>query len=254
MTVLVAIPYYRCGPWIERCVRSCLAQTYEDIVVLVAGDGDDPRPYLQDVHDSRLVVEVFPTNWGAPHTQQAMLLASPFEWYAPMGADDWLEPEHIEACLAVRNRLVGLGAVYWHQGTADAPARVKKVDYETGTFMTELLVSVGGYGAHEKCGQDITLLKLLRTVYPMAYQMRPTYHRFKRPGSLTTDPATGHHSALRQGIWVRNDAMRRAVKRYGGQVALIKAYRESLYPPDVRAALDARVAQLVPALAAAAAA
>ena len=98
MTVLVAIPYWTtAAPYIDEAVASALAQTERDLVVMVAGDGVEPPV---TVRDPRLVVVSFPTNEGAPATQQAMLLASPFEWYAPMGADDRLDPDYLEGLLA----------------------------------------------------------------------------------------------------------------------------------------------------------
>ena len=82
MTIMVAIPYFSTAEaFIDEAVASVVGQRHDDLICLVAGDGVEPPVTLRD---PRVRVVTFPTNEGTPATQQAMLLASPFDWYAPM--------------------------------------------------------------------------------------------------------------------------------------------------------------------------
>ena len=94
-TVLVCVPYHEStSHLVEKAVRSILAQTHRDLVCVVVGDGAEPP--LAGVKDSRLVVYTNRVNRGAYFSQMVALGASPFEWYAPIASDDWVDPEHIE--------------------------------------------------------------------------------------------------------------------------------------------------------------
>ena len=175
MTVLVAIPYWRCADYIDAAVDAVLAQTYRDLVCLVAGDGEVP-PVVR--MDDRLAVVAFPTNLGAPATQQAMLLGSPFGWYAAHGADDWADPEYLERLMALGTPANGSRAL-WHE----YPDRTVLVTGDTahvefGVFDTDLLRSLGGYGVDRRCGQDTLLYEdILPAFAPVAWCDEPAYHK-----------------------------------------------------------------------------
>ena len=241
MTVLVAIPFWRCGPHVAKAVESVLAQTHRDLVVMVAGDGDDPEPHLRGIDDPRLVVVAFPDNLGAPHTQQAMLLGSPHEWYAPMGADDWLDRDYLARLLALGGDANSVGAWYRHQGRR---VEVRRTSVEVGVYRSELIRSLGGYGVTMRCSQDVLLYwRLTAAVTERRMLAHPAYHRLIRPGeSLTRSRATGHGSAYRQAAAAHNEAVFARCMEIGvGDLAGIRAYRESLVPTDLAEALAARV-------------
>ena len=231
MTVLVAIPYWTtAAPYIDEAVASALAQTERDLVVMVAGDGVEPPV---TVRDPRLVVVSFPTNEGAPATQQAMLLASPFEWYAPMGADDRLDPDYLEGLLAGS----GKARSSWRLYHFDDEREWVKEDFagnpahtEFGIFDTDTLRSVGGYGVERRCGQDTLLyLGLLPHVTPIDRMPGPRYHKRLHGASLTHDEATGHGSAYRTEVITHNDAVMTTLVNWGfGDLARIRAFREWL--------------------------
>jgi hypothetical protein len=243
MTVLVAIPV---GPGIppellDKAVRHALAQTAE-VVVLAAGDG--VKPDIGFRHD-RLVVGTFPTNMGAPATQQAMILGSPFPWYAPHGADDWIERHHVATLLALRSKVNGSGAIYYHEGRVIRVYRSSRTYIEFGVLDTALLRAVGGYNAAEPCGQDSVLISVLVGTVGRLLRLsaRPTYHKLHRENSLTHDPATRGGSELRTGVRLRNRAALAEMERIGWRnTAAIKAYRDGLVPQEIQSQLEDRVA------------
>lgn len=256
MTVTVAIPWYGRADLLEHCVETVLAQSFRDIHVLVVGDGAEPP---LKVRDSRLDVWHIPHNRGTYYVHQLMLQASPHQWYAPVDADDCLSPEHLATMLRQRkgsamvapNKLCGHSSGRCeHRG--GGPGHIYGSGrYHVGLFRRDLLVSVGGYDPTERIGGDTMLLRLLRLAYPAdirtvddaAYLAAPTYHRVRRAGSLTRDPATNHKSPARKAMKKRNHAhLVRCTKLRTPE--RIRAYREESVPLALAAELAGHVETL----------
>jgi glycosyltransferase involved in cell wall biosynthesis len=228
VTVLVAVPYYGVPDLVERAVCSVLAQTYRDLVCVVIGDGDEPP--LAKVKDPRLVVYTLPNNRGAYFSQMVALGASPHEWYAPVAADDWVDPDHIEK-LAAHGTDMASGAVWFHLD-GRKPKILHKL-YEVGMYRTERMLAVGGHNPAERLGQDSLTLRVMRIVAPLEATTEPTYHRYSRPGSLCTDPATKKGSPARNAMRQRNRVIVARCERLR-TAERIKEYRASLVPPAIR--------------------
>src|SRR3990167_1111138 len=242
MTTLIAIPYWNVpGELIDKAARHALAQTAET-VVLVVGDGQ--KPPVSFTHD-RLVVRRFPEHRGAPFDQQAMILGSPFPWYAPHGADDWIEPNHVASLLALRFPVAGSGSIFYHEGSRVRVLRSSRTYVEFGVLDTALLRSIGGYNAAEPCGQDSVLISVLLGSAGKRLTRNPTYHKLHRADSLTHHPDTRGGSLLRTGVRVRNRVILAECQRIGwSKRPAIKAYRDSLVPASLRAELDDRAADV----------
>jgi len=219
--VLVSIPTYKTpAGMLERAVKSVLAQTHRNLQVVVIADGPqdlDPLP-----KDDRLVVFQLRENHGTYFAQQVSLMASPYGWYAPHGSDDWCDPEHIEKLLAMESSAVASGAVWWHQ--EGHPVKIHRANYEVGLFATERLRDFGGYNPSERMGQDSLTLKLLGITGGFVSTTEPTYHRVRRPGSLTTHPDTKIGSVGRNEMRRRNRAIWATVmnKKDPLEIALIR--------------------------------
>lgn len=241
MTVTVAMPYYGCPDLVERAVRCVLAQTHRDLRVLVIGDGEDPP--LSNVMDSRLEVYRLPENHGAYFALQLALRATPDAWFAPFGADDTADPEHIENLLRVAAKdnveAVYAGSVWWGTGYE----RQRDAAYEVGAYTPSRLLSFGGYNPAERIAQDTLMIHLLRISGTFSYTRQPTYHRVKRPGSLTTATETGLNSPARMAVRQRNLKTYHRCRKLG-EPRLMREYREELVPRNVRIALDTHVAIL----------
>jgi hypothetical protein len=197
-------------------VRSVLAQTDRDIHLLVVGDGEEPP--LGHVTDSRLDVHRLRANRGTYFVHQVMLHASPHEWYAPVDADDWIEPEHLERMAALGSDAVATGTVWFHStagikvwGLVDK----RRPWYHVGRFATARMRGVGGYDPGERVGQDTLILRMLRVSGGLTRWAPPdpTYHRFRHSGTLTTSPATGLRSPERNAARRRNARVYAAADR-----------------------------------------
>lgn len=235
--ILVAMPYWRAADYIHEAVTSIMAQTYRDFVCLVAGDGD--TPYV-NVRDNRLRIIDFPTNEGAPMTQQAMLLGSPHEWYAPFGADDWADPDYLAKLMALDGDARGSRVVWLHRDNGVGARLASTAWVEFGVFRAGLLRSVGGYGVDRRCGQDTLLYEnVLPLVAEVAWQTSPAYHKRLHAGSLTQSKETGFHSPYRNEVIHHN---RKVAERCGNlrNAERIREYRDTLLTDAMRATLAER--------------
>lgn len=256
MTTLVAIPYFRTAPYVERAVRSVLAQTDRDLVCVVIGDGEVPP--LPPIHDDRLIVYSYPRNRGVYFAQDVAIWASPFEWYAIVAADDWVDPDHLER-LREQDADLACGALWAHgegpdycgqDNASHAACRGRLVHkaYEVGIYRVARYCEIGAHNPTERMGQDSLTLKVMRIVAPIGASTVPTYNRLFRPGSLCTDPETKNGSPARTAMRQRNRAIvhqceriaRRTMNR-DERATWIRAYRDSLVPPEIKAELAERV-------------
>jgi glycosyltransferase involved in cell wall biosynthesis len=248
MTTLVAIPFYGRPDLLPKAVKSALRQTVKDIIVVVYADGEMP-PKLPK--DSRLRVHVSPVNRGPYFAFQAMLLASPHEYIAPVGADDWLEPDHLEQMMPAVERFTAVttGRVFWHtpeRGLLKIAKVARGYGYEVGLFRTDRLLGIGGWDPNERVGQDSLIVQLLPLTGGRRISGVPTYHRLRRPGSLSTSDETGNKSRYRDAVRERNRRVLQQCRKLARRPALgsVRDYRASLVPPEIKDALDAEVAVL----------
>lgn len=244
MTVLIAIPV---GPGVpgellDKAARHALAQTHRDLVVLMVGDGLVPPV---TVRDDRLVVGAFPVNRGAPFTQQAMILGSPFEHYAPHGADDWIDRRHVANLVALRAPAAGSRSIWYHrEGAAPELLRSSRTYIEFGVFRTDRLRAVGGYNPAEPCGQDSVLISILLMTGGVRMAAATTYHKLHREDSLTHHPDTRGGSPLRTGVRLRNREVLIRCQALRWRPSAVRAYRESLVPAGLRRELEDRAGEV----------
>lgn len=239
MTVLVAMPYYRHAQHLDKAVRSVLAQTVRDVHLLVLGDGEEPPLRTRD---SRVDAFTLPTNHGTYFCHQLMVMASPHRWYAPVDSDDWVEPDHLEQLLAYGSEAVSTGSVWFHRGDEArvySGSKTRRAYFHVGLFGTERLRSIGGYDPTERIGQDTVLMRMLRVSGELVRHLPdpPTYHRVRRPHTLTTDPLTGHGSPARLATKNRNMQVYRAADHLRDAEA-IRAWRLRRIPDPVKAELE----------------
>lgn len=95
-TISVVIPTRSRPGLVTRAVRSALAQTVEDIEVIVVIDGPDPetRAALATLSERRLRVIELPERGGAPEARNVGVRQAQGTWTALLDDDDeWLAPK-----------------------------------------------------------------------------------------------------------------------------------------------------------------
>ncbi|HWM09615.1 MAG TPA: glycosyltransferase family 2 protein [Solirubrobacteraceae bacterium] len=140
--VSVAIPTFNRRETLRRAVESALAQTHEDLEVVVSDNAstDGTEDLLRELgRDGRLRVVRQPVNRGMVANLDAVLRLTRGDAAMLLSDDDWLDPRCVELALAALNgapgRVAALGRVAYVGGdreveagqpaplTADDPAR-----------------------------------------------------------------------------------------------------------------------------------
>ena len=101
MTVSVILPIFKVEPFIERCVRSLMVQTFEDVEFIFV---DDASPDKSISIAKRVVSEysknvrfiTHPVNKGLPAARNTGLAVATGEFLYHCDSDDWLESNFLE--------------------------------------------------------------------------------------------------------------------------------------------------------------
>lgn len=98
-SVSIIIPLYNSALYIEKCVRSCLAQTYENIEVIVVDDGstDNGLSVVKTIATKDKRVRAFRKNNGGVSSARNMgIEKAGGEFVCFVDADDYLDVDFIE--------------------------------------------------------------------------------------------------------------------------------------------------------------
>ncbi len=94
--VSIIIPVYNASFYLEKCIRSILAQTLEEIELIIVNDGstDDSVTIVRDFEkeDKRIIV-INSVNRGVSAARNKGLEIANGEWIAFADADDWMQPD-----------------------------------------------------------------------------------------------------------------------------------------------------------------
>lgn len=99
--VSVVVPIYNVEPYLRECVDSILAQTYQNVEIILVDDGaTDGCPGICDEYDSKYpnVTAVHKLNGGLSDARNAGLALAKGEFVTFVDSDDWLAPQMIERC------------------------------------------------------------------------------------------------------------------------------------------------------------
>lgn len=92
----VIVPVYNVEPYLQRCLESICAQTYQALEIICINDGstDNSGKILDDFseHDSRIKI-IHQKNQGISAARNAGLKAASGKWLTWVDSDDYLEPD-----------------------------------------------------------------------------------------------------------------------------------------------------------------
>lgn len=96
MKISVIVPVYNCAPYVERCVRSIMSQTHDDLEIICVDDGstDDSGLILDQLacEDARIQV-IHQDNAGVSAARNAGIDAASGEFITFVDSDDAIEPD-----------------------------------------------------------------------------------------------------------------------------------------------------------------
>ncbi len=102
MKISVVVPVYNCAPYVERCIRSILAQTHTKLEIICVNDGstDDSGTILDKLacEDTRVRV-IHQKNAGASAARNTGIDAATGELITFVDSDDAIEPDMYETLL-----------------------------------------------------------------------------------------------------------------------------------------------------------
>ena len=111
--ISIIVPVYNAQPFLERCLKSVLGQTYKDIQLVLVDDGSvDRSGQICDefaAKDSRVLV-IHQKNAGVSAARNAGLQAATGEYIGFVDADDYIAPDMYEQVL---NQLGDHDMVMW---------------------------------------------------------------------------------------------------------------------------------------------
>lgn len=102
MKISVVVPVYNCAPYVERCIRSILAQTHTNLEIICVNDGstDDSGTILDKLacEDTRVRV-IHQKNAGVSAARNAGIDLATGELITFVDSDDAIEPDMYEMLL-----------------------------------------------------------------------------------------------------------------------------------------------------------
>lgn len=103
MRFSVIIPLYNKAPYVEKALRSVLAQTFLDYELIVVNDGskDDSLSVAQRVLDGSQAIIINQENSGVSTARNNGVAASHGDYICFLDADDWWEPTFLEKMSAL---------------------------------------------------------------------------------------------------------------------------------------------------------
>ena len=97
--ISVIIPIYKVEPYLDRCIRSIVEQTYTNIEVILVDDGSpDNCPAICDTwaeKDSRIRV-IHKENGGLSDARNAGMAVATGDLISFIDSDDWIAPDFLE--------------------------------------------------------------------------------------------------------------------------------------------------------------
>lgn len=124
ITVLMTL--FNKGPYVEEAVQSVLAQSVEDLELLVVDDAstDHSVQRIQAIHDPRIRVITNPVNTGRAAAANRGYDAAAGEYIAVLDADDVMLPARLERQLAFMEANPDVGICGGAYQVLDKPGRV----------------------------------------------------------------------------------------------------------------------------------
>lgn len=100
--ISVIVPVYNVEPYLRKCLDSILAQTYQDLEILVIDDGstDGSGKICDEYAEKERWIRVFHTeNNGLSCARNLGLDNANGDWIGFVDSDDWIEPDMFEVLL-----------------------------------------------------------------------------------------------------------------------------------------------------------
>lgn len=221
--ITVSMPYYGTGDTIARAVACVLAQTHQDLRLIVTNDGGPAAAWkpLTHIDDPRLVRFDLDTNRGRYWADAVTLAACDTPWWTVCDSDDTINLDHLQNLLAAAGpdteAVMGGYTVHRskdtylrapHPGAHRRDGRIRHTTHLGAVlWRTEALRSIGGPNPRWRIAYDTMLTALAAQHLEVQYTPHAGYHQYTRKGSLTTEKTTRNGSRSRRAAWAAREAL-----------------------------------------------
>lgn len=138
--VSIAVPAYNCERYIERCLRSLLAQTWQDFELVVSDNASTDRTgeICEDIArtDPRVRVVRRKDNIGGPGNFRYVYSLCKGEFHKWSTADDYWDPRYLEVCMQELEQQPDVVLCYTRTTMVDADNRPIS-NYDDNLNLTE---------------------------------------------------------------------------------------------------------------------
>ena len=209
-TVSILVPCFEAAETIGKAVESALAQTFDDIEVVLASDDGEDYAAMLDCADPRLrQVSTGRTGSGDGPARNAALAAARGRFVANLDADDTIRPERLAYMLPYAERYGAAidNTALWTEG------RLSKTAFplDAGDFRLSAEAILGprlpmnallrrdlageGWRPFDFCSDVVFNLEVLSRCPSFRGLARTGYDYVKRDGSITQSPDTADRAA-----------------------------------------------------------
>lgn len=116
--ISVIVPIYNVEKYLDRCIQSILAQTYNNLEIFLVDDGSPDRSgEICDEYacqDSRIKV-IHKQNGGLSDARNVAIDVAAGEWIVCVDSDDYVSADYIETLYGLVSRNDAQVGVAWHQ-------------------------------------------------------------------------------------------------------------------------------------------
>lgn len=138
--ISIIVPVYNASLYLEKCIRSILAQTLQEIEVIIVNDGstDDSLTIMKgfEKEDNRIIV-IDSVNSGVSAARNKGLEIARGEWIGFADADDWMEQGMLETLYDEAGKSAAGMAVCNVALVTDRYPSLKRLKLKEGVFNFE---------------------------------------------------------------------------------------------------------------------
>lgn len=203
--ISVVIPLWNKEAYIERSIRSVLAQTFRDFEVVVVDDGstDHSAAIVRQINDSRVRL-ISQANAGVSAARNAGISHAVYPYIAFLDADDEWEPNHLDIIYQLIAQFPSCGlfstcyTIQKEEGPKTSPEFSRKklsfrategimdnyyeiasgvnapINMNTFAVRKELIEQIGGFPVGIKSGEDLITIARLHAICDFAYSLKAT--------------------------------------------------------------------------------
>ena len=217
--VSVIVPFYKVAPFVERCTRSLMEQTLDDVEFIFVDDAspDESRAIIEKVvaeYERNVILLTHPQNQGLPAARNTGLAQAHGEFICHCDSDDYLEPTMLEemyktaleenADYVYCDFFLDFGTSRRYMKTPDysSPEQMIKEGFLAGLMKynvwnkllsRELYAHAIRFPAGHGMGEDMTLIALALHAKKVARVSQPLYHYMKTNTGAFTNTFRAKH-------------------------------------------------------------